>query len=64
MIPTFQQMVYITTTQVCFKSTNNHTHTHSTVCTKLSQISIKASIILATKLEAKEPVEKRIYMFI
>jgi len=57
-------MVYITTTQVCFKSTNNHTHTHSTVCTKLSQISIKASIILATKLEAKEPVEKRIYMFI
>ena len=62
MVPTFQQMVYITTTQVCFKSTNHHTR--STVCTKLSQISITASIILATKLEAKEPVEKRIYMFI
>jgi len=49
-------MVYITTTQVCFKSTNHHTC--STVYTELSQITIKASIILATKLEAKEPVEK------
>ena len=62
MVSTFQQMVYVTTTQVCFKSTNHHTH--STVCTKLSQISIKASINLATKLKAIQPVEKIIYMFI
>jgi hypothetical protein len=62
MVLTFQQMVHITTNKYALKV--QITTQAVLFIQNSSQISIRASIILATKLETKEPDEKRIYMLI